>query len=268
MFEFIKKYFIKPELGYFYINVVDHCNLNCKYCDHFSPLAEEKFADFNVLKKDLKRMATLVNARNLGIMGGETLLSNELEKILKMARQIFPKTGIAIFTNGILLAEKDEKFWQCCHDNNIIIEISRLPIKLDLKTIFLKAKKYKVFVQFYGGTLKKFKKMYKMKLDLEGKQNAKEMHDICWQNGTCCMVENGKFYKCTTAGNIHRFSKFFNLNIYPKEEDYIDIYKIKSGKEIIDFFKQPLLLCKYCDMKHQTPDLDFEISKKEITEWS
>ena len=242
MFKFLEKYLKKPDLGYFLINVVDHCNLNCKYCDHFASLAEERFADFNILKKE--------------------------EKILQMTRQVLPQTDLAIYTNGILLAEKDEKFWQCCHDNKIRIAISRFPIKLDLKTIFYKAKKYEVIVHFYDGTLTEFKKMYKMKIDIEGKQDAKEMSNVCWQNGVCCFLENGKFYKCTTAGHIHRFSKFFNLDIYPSEEDYIDIYKIKSGNEIIDFFKKVTPICKYCDMKHQTTELDFEISKKEITEWS
>ena len=31
----------------------DHCNLNCKGCDHFSPLAEEKFTNYEQFEKDM-----------------------------------------------------------------------------------------------------------------------------------------------------------------------------------------------------------------------
>ena len=32
--------------------VVDHCNLNCAYCDHLSPLAKEGYYDVNQFEKD------------------------------------------------------------------------------------------------------------------------------------------------------------------------------------------------------------------------
>lgn len=61
----------KPLLRYFNVNIVDHCNLNCKYCDHFAPLAEEKYADIQNLEKDFKRIASLVSLESIGLMGGE-----------------------------------------------------------------------------------------------------------------------------------------------------------------------------------------------------
>jgi hypothetical protein len=35
-------------------HIVDHCNLNCIGCSHFSPLAEKWFEDFETFKLDFK----------------------------------------------------------------------------------------------------------------------------------------------------------------------------------------------------------------------
>lgn len=41
------------------VNLADHCNLNCQCCDHFSPVASEKFYEFNQYSKDIKRLSYL-----------------------------------------------------------------------------------------------------------------------------------------------------------------------------------------------------------------
>lgn len=263
------KYLKKPKLCYFNVNLVDHCNLNCKYCDHFSPISEEKYVNIKDLERDFKRISSLVSIYSVGLMGGEPLLHPQLPEILKMSRRVLPKTRLRIYTNGILLNQQPEIFWETCRDYNIAIAISRYPIKLDLKTIYNTAIKYKVDVKFYDGTLHKFKTMFKLAFDMEGKQDPNEMSRICWQNkGGCSYFGDGKLYQCTTAGHIHRLSKYFNLNLYPTEEDYVDIYKVKSGWEIIDYYKKVLPFCKYCDIKNQVSNLEFEISKKELSEWT
>ena len=40
----------RPFIDSFNVDVVAHCNLNCKYCDHFAPLAEEEFVDLTQMK--------------------------------------------------------------------------------------------------------------------------------------------------------------------------------------------------------------------------
>lgn len=259
----------KPYLEYFSVNIVDHCNLNCKYCDHFAPLAKEKYADIKDLEKDFKRISSLINIQLIGLMGGEPLLHPQLPEILKMARRVLPKTKLKIYTNGILLPQQNRLFWETCRDYNISIAISRYPINLKLKTIYNASKKYNVKIRFYDGSLYEFKKMFKLAFDMEGRLDPNEMHKVCWQNkGGCSYLGDGKLYQCTTAGHIHRLSEYFNLNLYPTEEDYVDIYKIKSGWDIIEYYNKSLPFCRYCDINKQVKNLEFEISKKELSEWT
>lgn len=41
------------------VQLVEHCNLNCKYCAHFCPVAPESFLDVNEYEKDCKRLSEL-----------------------------------------------------------------------------------------------------------------------------------------------------------------------------------------------------------------
>ncbi len=267
-FKEIMNYFRKPFLDYFYVHLVDHCNLNCMYCDHFAPIADERYVEIKSLENDLKRMSSLVSIGSVCLMGGEPLLHPQLLDIISMSRKVLPKSNLFILTNGVLLSKQDDSFWKTCNENSVPILISRLPIELDLTSISKSAKKHRVSVSFYGGDRDVYKKMYKMALDLDGNQDAVEMSKLCWQNkGGCSYLGNGKFYKCSTAAHIHHLSKYFNLNISSTDEDCVDIYKIKNGKEIIDFYKKDIPFCKHCDIRHQVSGLDFQISKKELKEW-
>ena len=83
----------------------EHCNLNCAMCDHFAPIAQDEYANFEEFKSDFQTLSKLVNGkcRRIGLMGGEPLLCPEIEKYLEIARQCFPNTQISIVTNGLLL---------------------------------------------------------------------------------------------------------------------------------------------------------------------
>ena len=41
-------------------HLVDHCNLNCAHCDHFTPLAKEYFADIEDLRTTIMQKAELL----------------------------------------------------------------------------------------------------------------------------------------------------------------------------------------------------------------
>lgn len=43
----------------FQLHIVEHCNLNCRGCYHFSPLAEEEYLDFKEYHRDIQQLSTL-----------------------------------------------------------------------------------------------------------------------------------------------------------------------------------------------------------------
>lgn len=260
-----KKYF----LGYFGTSIVSHCNLNCKYCDHFTPLAKEKVFDVKTLKKEFERVKEIMEVGSIGIMGGEPLLHPNINEVLCMFREIFKHTRLFILTNGIKLNSMEEDFWTTCRDNKIGILISKFPLKIDFTNVFEKAKKYKIPIDYYGAAENEYKTMYKMALDLEGKQDPIDMYKRCWQNkGGCTYFEEGKFYRCTTVGNIKNFNNYFNQNLKVSKKDYLDIYKVRSIKQIYNYFNNQIDFCKHCNFKAEQSGLPFELSKKDIKEWT
>ena len=63
-------------MNYLEHHIVDHCNLNCGGCSHFSPLADPWFEDFDTFKKDFLQLYDITHG-NVGVirlMGGEPLL--------------------------------------------------------------------------------------------------------------------------------------------------------------------------------------------------
>ena len=59
-------------------HLVNHCNLNCKGCAHFAPLAKPWFADINEFEKDLNQLSSKVIIDKLTLFGGEPLLNNDI----------------------------------------------------------------------------------------------------------------------------------------------------------------------------------------------
>ncbi|MDD5675864.1 MAG: radical SAM protein [Chitinivibrionales bacterium] len=165
----------KPQkyLKYFAVPIVEHCNLKCRFCDHFAPLAEQEFADIKIFEKDFARLSELLNAKVdfISLMGGEPLLHPQLNDFLYIARKYFPKTELRIVTNGILLLKQTEDFWKACKDNSIIIVNTKYPIPLDFDKIKEEAKKHDVKFEHYGDSEDVLKTSTKTPLDLKGKQN-------------------------------------------------------------------------------------------------
>ena len=260
----------KPYLTNFVVDIASHCNLNCKGCDHFSPLAEPAFYDLEQYKKDIACLSKLTrgNIDRVGIMGGEPLLNPDVLEYLKITRQYFPKTKIRLVTNGILLSKQSEEFWLTLKELNIFIEYTKYDLKLDYDYIDSVIKKYGVPIDIYGYNQNIIKTSYKIPLDLEGNQNPCINFLNCFHANNCITLKNGKIYTCTVAPNIEHFNKHFGYDIPLTERDGIDIYKAKSVEEILEFISKPIPFCKYCNVNGRTFGHKWEISKKDINEWT
>lgn len=267
--KFIVKQMPQPTLEYFVLNILDHCNLRCKGCDHFAAIAEERFVTVDNIEKDLSRMSDLLDqqAVRIGIMGGEPLLHPDLLLILSMTRKYFPNTIIQLVTNGLLLMQQTDEFWKTCKENNIVIVNTKYPINLDYDGMVTKAEQFGVAFEHYGNTGEKTKTSYKIPLDLKGKQNPRSNYLKCHHSNNCSLLMEGKFYACTVAPNINIFNKRYGTDLKLVEDDYLDIYKINDKQEIFDFLSKPIPFCRYCDVEHRQYGLEWERSKQLKEEW-
>jgi len=249
------------------VHVAEHCNLNCSGCNHFSSLAKEEYLQPEQFEKDMKRLAELSKDYfAIKILGGEPLLHPNITAFFDIARKYFPSTPIQVTTNGILLLKQSEEFWDNCKKNKITVSISQYPIKLNKKEIKKTAKAHNVNLVFNGSTAEE--RMCKLPLDLSGSQDIKKSFQKCAISWGCCVtLRDGRIYTCCIAAHIKFFNEYFKQNLAITDEDYVDIYKVNSKKEIINFLEKPFPFCRYCKTSETKFAQRWGISKNEITEW-
>ena len=248
------------------VHLCNHCNLNCVGCDHFSPLAQEKYADIESFERDFKRLSELTNGNisKFALQGGEPLLHPQVTAFCEIARKYFPESNVTLTTNGILLNKMSQEFWDVCSKNNIVIEMTKYPINLDFENIVKLAEDNNVKLS-YVNTVQKTS--YKIPLDLEGCQNPGENFLNCFHANHCVFLKDGRLYTCTVAPNIEHFNKFFDKNIPLSSRDGIDIYEAENYDEILSFLAKPIPFCRFCNVKGRTFSHKWRLSKKELEEW-
>jgi uncharacterized radical SAM superfamily Fe-S cluster-containing enzyme len=187
------------------VHLVEHCNLNCKYCAHFSPLADEEYVAIESFEKDFKRLADLTGGKldKIALLGGEPLLHPRITSLFDISRKCFPHVLITCNTNGILLIKQNDEFWNNCKKNNIEIVITKYPIRLNMNELEAKANKYDVALRYFDETIKS---MQKIPLDMNG-NNAEYNYSKCQQANWCITLKNGKLFTCATIPYIYNFNK-------------------------------------------------------------
>ena len=253
------------------VDIVDHCNLNCKGCDHFSPVAKEKFLDIKSFEKDVERLSVLTDKGfyidEFSLLGGEPLLHPQIDEFLRISRNLLPfAKNIFIITNAILLPSMGQEFWTACKNNSITILITKYPVKIDYEKIEEIAANNGVKIHYFNDKEVQ-KTSYKIPLDLEGKQDARKNFLNCHHANFCIQLKDGRIYTCTVAPSINHFNQYFNCDVPLCENDSIDIYKANSLQEILNFISHPIPFCAYCNVAGRSYGNEWGISKKEITEW-
>jgi len=258
----------KPrELLRFNVDLTDHCNLNCKGCGHFSPIAKENYLDPVIFEKDCKRLFEITNGKveRIELMGGEPLLHPQLIDIICITRKYF-EGKITIVTNGVLLLKQTDIFWTTCRYNKIDIDMTVYPINIDIKDIKNIAQKYGVLFMLIGENLNKPRLWYHNKRDLNGLQNTNDNFSICKWANSCIYLKDGKLSTCVLPLTVKHFNTYFGNTFKVSENDYIDIHKVKTLDQILTFLSNPIPFCRYClpDSEELT---NWEVSRKLKTEW-
>ena len=254
----------------FGIHIAEHCNLNCKSCNNFSPLAEPEFVSIEEFERDFSRLGNIFNheCEHIDLTGGEALLHPEINTLIKIARKHFTVGNIFIYTNGILLSQKDSEFWKTCRDNKVDIFISAYPIKIDIETIRAQAGKFSVNVNWLWGQNENERNRFEISpVNLKGDSNIKLNFAMCYRANYCICLSHGKLFTCSCTPYLHHFSKYFSKDIRITEADYVNIYDDLSADEILSRLAQPIPACRYCDIVTPKKIIQWGISKREISVW-
>jgi hypothetical protein len=184
---------------------------------------------------------------------------------MKIARKYFPDTEIVILTNGLLLSKMTSDFWKCCKEQRIKITITKYPVKMNLAAIREIAKNAAVKLDvFYEDTERTF---FIRPRSPENITDAVKNFMFCSEANRCIILRNGKI-SCTTASNIEILNNAMTgMKFEVSNEDHIDIYKVKSIDEILDFLAKPIPFCRYCDYSKITFGKKWAVSERKLSEW-
>lgn len=260
-----------PQLQ-FEVHVTEHCNLNCRQCGHFSPLAEKMYLDIEKYAKDIERLSELFNGTMTSILllGGEPLLHPQLTEIMAITRRAFPIGRIRIVTNGILLPKMSVRFWEACKKFDVEISPSEYPIKFDYamweKVIKDKGVKYKALAPSQGT----MQKAYPICPGWDGEYDLSISNYLrCPNANHCITLRDGRMYTCYVAAHAWILKKYFHLDIHLSDKNSVNIYTVDSGDELLKKLARPIPFCQYCEVVAAGKEIECEwsVSKKDRYEW-
>lgn len=255
---------------HFEFHLVEHCNLNCAGCTHFSPIANEKYLSIDEFEKDIFRLSELTEgkARFINLLGGEPLLHPEICSFLRVSRKAFPKTLIRIVTNGILLDKMPDDFWNCCVSEAITIGITQYPISIDYQGIMEKLISHNIQIESFSGDGCPRDEMWRLSLDEANISRPIDNFINCPRANACVFVSHGKVFNCATMANIDHFNKSFGTNMSLCEDDFVDIYKINDVNSMLEKICTPKPFCRFCNIEKRRYGIKWTSSKGDIKEWS
>ncbi len=262
---------LKSRVLDFEVNLADHCNLNCKCCNHFSPLAEKHFLDIVQYEKDLIRLVELYGENGIGrvmLLGGEPLLNPQIEDIIMLTRKYIGSGNIYLYTNGLLFSKMAESFWKTCANEQVCIKITKYPLKFDYDywDSFIKEAKIGL-VDINKEASEDEKITYWMPIKESGGINAYENYGKCYHANHCVVLREGRLYTCPNAAWVDYLNKYFQKSLPELDVNSISIYEANGKEEIEDFLKRPIPLCEYCDIENYKYDLLWGTSRREAGEW-
>lgn len=242
-------------LEYLEFHVTDRCNLNCNNCTHFSSYVEDKntIENFESVKNDFIRLKQLVdNIQTIRILGGESLLNPELDKYIKMVKQIYPKTNLSIVTNGLLIRQMSEELKECIRSNDVTIAISSYkPMwsKMDEIQEYLSSNNLKFFIT------QPFSHFYKV-VDFENRMLFPYASLRNLPNCMCNNLYRGSLAICPVVCFAGYYDKHYNTNKMQElcKDGVFSIYELNTFDELDERLNKPCGLCDYCTVYRAEQD--------------
>lgn len=230
-----------PYLSYLEFHVADHCNLNCKYCTHYSPLVPEPvFADYERFSSDLHQLKRYIpDIGIIRILGGEPLLNPELGRFISLTRELYPASIITVVTNGLLIQQMNAELIELMKEKMAFIHISFYP-PLQEKIQEIKRFLYEKEIPYTITELTtEFSKMQTFKPHTD-----ENFFYSCFQ-ASCTCLQDGKLAPCYAPYTSKYFNDAFSQNLPIDEgidlyDDTLTLTSLKTGLLL------PMQRCYYC----------------------
>lgn len=223
------------------INIVEHCNLRCKGCDHSSPFLAQRFIDVGEF---LHWLALLQSARigRLKLIGGEPLLHPRILSLLDAARQAGIADEVGVVTNGTMLHRMEEAFWDAID----FLQVTLYPgirVRLTPEQLQEKARERGFRLTLTERNLFRHTVLHE---EITDKAVVQRIYDRCElpRSLGCHTLRNGRLFKCSPAA----FSKD-RLGLDVHERDGLDLTSVRDLEEEVTAYlndPHPLQACHYC----------------------
>lgn len=231
----------KSRLRYVEYPLVEHCNLSCKRCAHFSPLADPDFADPESFERDLRQLARHFSTiRRIRLLGGEPLLHPTPEAFVYAANAVFPDSDLRIVTNGTRLKAMRDTFWNACRQANVTLDLSIYPLMAKAVPALVELcqkQQVKLNAAYYGSFL--------ASINPRGDSDPVRSMAYCRSLFYCPFLKDSRLYLCSFVPNVHRFNKEFNRSV--AIDPGIDIFDPEfDGEKILKLLETPVETCRSC----------------------
>lgn len=229
-----------PYMPYLEFHVADHCNLNCKYCTHYSPLVTQPvYTEYEHFAADLRQLKKhIIDIGIIRILGGEPLLNPELGKFIELAREVYPASIITVVTNGLLIDRLEPSLIEVMK-NMAFFHISFYPpLKDKVQEIqrFLYEQKIPYTIT---PMITEFNKTQTLTL-----QPEEDFFYSCFQ-ASCTCLHGGKVAPCYAPFTTKYFNTAFGQEL-PVDEG-IDLYDDTLAAPVLKArLLIPMQRCRYC----------------------
>jgi len=228
-----------PRISYLETMVTYSCTMACKWCSNYSDYnMKGGYIKWDIAKPWFDKLFSRLRVDCFGFIGGEPFLNPEFEKWVREWKRNYPYTTLMITTNGQLF-HKNLWILDCMEEYGMIyLKISEHQpgekyFQDMIETILLRWswKKVESNKYFYQDRILDFeisKESHFMKTYKGEYGNMKPYNSdpdsafkICTQK-ICPLLENGKLYKCSSIGVLHKVLDDHNQLQDPDWQPYLN----------------------------------------------
>jgi len=228
-------------LPYLEAHLVDHCNLRCRRCGHFSNIAPRFAEPPHRFARALQQLATLIpSIRTIRLMGGEPLLHPEPEAFVRATRASYPDARVILVTNGLRLPAASPALWAACRETGTQLHITAYPPHVRRLRDWLEIGK-REGVHTGASRPVRFSSWHNPRGDSD--PHAAMAH--CRTRTDCPLLYRGRVYPCATSAMAWAYHGRFGSPI-SQTTGYDPGGKDATADDLVEYLAAPVETCRWC----------------------